>query len=248
MQPPRAETWVGKTLSLSLDGRPATGRVEQVDAEGLVLSVSVNEPAPGRRVSVELPDGTRAGEGAEARVAALELTLPWPGSLVPARPAAGAHPDEEADDVPAEQKRQHYRLAIKLAVDLIEETSSGRYQVARTGVTHNLSGGGMLVEFNPALLPGEHAFRLHLGEESLIVRGRAIRRGAAKQAILPIEFVGLRELDRSKVIRFIFNKMRNVKELTASQKALQEAAKDDVPSYKRRLERFYAPPRVRYHP
>lgn len=256
MQPPRAATWVGKTLPVTLGSRSTSGKVERVEEDGLVVRVAVREaaaPYMEGSLSVQLPDGGRAtadltrGGGVYTE---LELFLPWPGIAAPASRQAETAEDAEGEgaDEPAEQKRQHFRLAIKLAVDLLEETAGGRYQVARTGVTHNLSGGGMLVEFNPALLPGEHVFRVHMGDQQLVVRGRVIRRGAVKQAIVPVEFVGLREIDRTQVIRYIFNKMRNVKELTPAQKALQEANREDEPAYRRRYERFYQPSRVRYHP
>ena len=130
----------------------------------------------------------------------LVIEVPRPRQARKAETAGG-------EDVPASDRRTSFRLATECDVDVFESLSHGRDYLRARGKTLNVSGGGMMVELNKPLLPGTYKFRLHLPNEVLEVAGAVIRNKKQASLTMPVEFVDLHEVERSKLIRFIFQRM-----------------------------------------
>jgi hypothetical protein len=153
---------------------------------------------------------------------------------------------------PADERRHFFRFAVNCPVDVVENVGHTRDYVREEGRTVNLSGGGMLAEFDKPLPPGTYRFRLQLPEEVMILTGRIIKKSENAGRVAPIEFVDLHESERSKLIRFIFNMMRSMQQ-TARGFAKDEnkvpdpkTEKPKEKAYWRRREKYFKSTKIRY--
>lgn len=152
----------------------------------LILTID-GQPVTGEVVAVDLVPG--------GRYANVRVQLPVETPLVAA---------------PVVERRRYYRLALKLPVVVIVDASAEvPARVRATGHSINLSGGGMVVALDAPLLPGIYHFRIALPDGPLDTCGQILRGGESAQSV-PVEFAGLNELGRSRLIRFIFGKMRTM--------------------------------------
>jgi hypothetical protein len=329
---------VGTSIVLSLDGQKVTGKVTAVQADKLVVRLTILQPAKayqGVRAKSILPDGQEVsfdlGSAAYYSELLIEVPLPigtrvavtprplasTPGSLVePTKPEPGAVPTpmppmpsrdrlvealaktalsaqtdlapppaaaatpskleeallkpalnivettqaplepvatpKPAVEKPVDERRHFFRFAVNCPVDVVENVGHTREYVREEGRTMNLSGGGMLAEFDKPLPPGTYRFRLQLPEETMLLTGRIIKKGQAPGRVAPIEFVDLHEAERSKLIRFIFNMMRSMRQ-TARGFAKDDDnlpdPKTDKPkekAYWRRREKYFKSSKIRY--
>ncbi|HEY9724083.1 MAG TPA: PilZ domain-containing protein [Oscillatoriaceae cyanobacterium] len=228
------ESLIGTGLSLVIADQQVKGKVIEVLPNKLVVELAVRQPASdyyGELAQATLPDGRHIDFdlSRNAYFAHLVVEVPLPAPIREARSSSG-------DSAASNERRRYFRLATDLDLEVIDGLS-GREVVRATGRTLNLSGGGMLVQLTRPLATGLYRFRLHLPSESLILYGRILGKGSVQTAA--VEFVDLHEVERSKLIRFIFNKMRNIRE------SLDKKKKDE-PRYKRRRNRFFQPIKIRY--
>ena len=227
------ESLLGSSVVLAVDGQKVTGKVTSVRSGAIEITLPVRQEADdlvGTDVRAELSDGTVIEATLERAYLAnlvLELTLP----------SATPPPDDE--------RRKFFRLGIQLDVEVLEQLE---YQkgilkefVRATGHTLNLSGGGMLVELDRALPSGTYDFRVQMPHEPLTLKGRAIRKAGSAT---PIEFVGMAERDRARLIRFIFNRLRGFPDEPAGNTA--SSAEDELPRHVLRRQRFFRPTKIRY--
>lgn len=233
------ESWIGKPLALTLDGQRVTGRVVGVHPTKVEVAINVREPAKayhGMTAKTVLPNGQEVlfDFGHASHFAQLVVEVPF------------ERPDD-AKASPADERRRFFRLGVNCPVEVIEDVGNGRDFRRASGQTMNLSGGGMLLSLDRGLLPGVYRFRVHLPEEVVELSGRVIRGKIANG--LPVEFVNLNEGLRSKLIRFIFTKLRELKEgaQTGGAEASHAGSKRNEESrYWLRREKYYKPGRIRY--
>lgn len=228
------ESLIGTGLNLVIADQAVKGKILEVLPGKLVVELAVRQPASeyyGQLAQATLPDGRQIDFdlSRNAYFAHLVVEVPLPA---PQRLAASGGASEASNE-----RRRYFRLSTDLDVEVIDMLST-RDVVRATGRTLNLSGGGMLVQLTRPLTSGLYTFRLHMPSEALVLHGRILGKGAMQT--VAVEFVDLHEVERSKLIRFIFNKMRNIRE------GLDKKKKNDEPRYKRRRERFYQPVKIRY--
>ncbi|MEB3221900.1 MAG: PilZ domain-containing protein [Candidatus Sericytochromatia bacterium] len=236
----------GDALDLVLEGQVAQGEVVSLDDEKLVVRVGISQPAlshEGLIGRATLADGreVKFDLGRCGQYVALEITIPLGGSQQP------------VEEAPSVDRRRFYRLGMELAVDVIESYtlgSGGRSfgsEIVRTrGKTVNVSGGGLLCALEQPLLPGLYTVRVYLPGETLLATAKVIRKPLASPVLTAMEFVSIHEMDRSKLIRLIFNRMRNVKSLSATPPREKPKKKDDVSRSAARREKYFSPPKIRY--
>lgn len=135
-------------------------------------------------------------------------------------------------------RRHFFRFGVKCEVEILDNLPNGEETVRTRGTTMNLSGGGMLLQTLRPLMPGVFTFRLHLGNDPMTMVGKVIRSPRGPSTITPVEFVNLSETERSKLIRFIFRKMRNMPDLDVPPSGEKEGLGERARS---RRERFYQP-------
>jgi hypothetical protein len=235
-----AEDLLGTSLVVSLDGQKVAGRVTAVHDSAIEITLSIRQPAKGYQGvlgATVLPDGeeVRFDLGRHGYYSSLVIEVPRRRDV---RKALQGGEDEK----PADERRKFYRLATECEVEALEELPNGRDYVRARGRTLNISGGGMLVELNKPLLPGSYKFKLHLPHETLVVAGAVIRNKKQAALVMPVEFVDLHEVERSKLIRFIFQRMRNIRDDVDAKKT----SSTDEPRYWRRREKYMKAPRPRY--
>lgn len=308
-----SEGLVGTSIVLSLDGQKVTGRVTAIQADKMVVRLTILQPArayQGVKAMARLPDGQEVAFdlGGHAYFSELLIEVPLPRSArlpvtprppaevptavepkliikKPAEPreltapteaeklwesarekpalnriAAEAEAGAEAPPAPppppkppGDERRHYFRFAVDCQVDLVENVGHTREYVRAEGRTLNLSGGGMLAEFGQPVPPGKYRFRLYLGDEPMLLTGRVIKKGEHITRVAAIEFADLHEADRSKLIRFIFNMMRTLKQ-AARGAILDENAKKAEPKPERekekahvlRREKYFKPKKIRY--
>ena len=236
---------IGSTMVLTLDGQKVTGKVVEAHDDRLLVRVAIHQPAKGYQGVIGraiMPDGAviKFDLGRQSHYSEMLIEVPLPrGEEAPA-PA----PDQE--------RRRFFRLAIELPVEVVENVGFSKEYVRTRGETVNISGGGMLVDFEQSILPGVYKFRVHMPGETLTLAGRVIRKTMAQASVSPVEWVDIHEVERSKLIRLIFNRMRNIKDPGPEDGAEGEAhakpakAGEDEPRYWRRREKFYKPNKIRY--
>lgn len=231
---------IGTSMVLTLDGQKVSGKVVQVYADRLVVRVSIHQPARGYQGVMGkaiLPDGkaVKFDIGRQAHFSEMVVDVPLPTV-------------EEQTAAPEQERRKFFRLGIELPVEVIENIGFSKEYVRSSGETVNLSGGGMLIDIDTNLLPGIYKFRLHMPTEELTLTGRVIRKPANMGAVIPVEWVDVHEMERSKLIRFIFQRMRNLKNPEAAEQeaATGEKPAKDEPRYWRRREKHYKPNKIRY--
>lgn len=230
---------LGSSLVVSIDGQKVAGRITAVHDSTLEVTLNVRQAATGYKGvlgTTVLPDGTevRFDLGRHSHFTALVLEVP--------RPRAVRQAVLDTTERPAEERRMYFRLPTECEVEVIEDLGHTRNYVRARGQTINISGGGMLVQLNKALLPGEYKFRIHLPTETLMVEGAVIRNKKQAALVMPVEFVNMHEVERSKLIRFIFKRMRNIRDEVATKKANSS----ENPRYWARREKYMKPPRPRY--
>ncbi len=233
---------VGTPMVLSIDGQRVTGKVAAVHADHYEVTIPIHQPAKGYQSTAAravLPSGqvVQFDLGANAFYARLTVHVPIPtGGSAPA----------------GDERRRFFRLGgFELPFEVIESGPHGRDVVRAHGVALNLSGGGMLAEFASPTLPGIYQFRVQMGADTLEVIGRVLRKGNST-TICPVEFVDIHEVDRTRVIRFIFNRVRALKNGAEPDGPIGEMPepapsaddKDDVRA--KRRERFGKPNKFRY--
>jgi c-di-GMP-binding flagellar brake protein YcgR len=236
----------GDALDVVLEGQVARSEVIAVDDTKLVVRVGIQQPAlnhDGLIGRATLADGReiKFDLGKCGHYVALELTIPL---------SAKDQPQEEA---PAIDRRRFFRLGMELDVDVIEAYSMGNggrsfgSEIIRTrGKTVNVSGGGLLCALDQPLMPGIYTVRIYLAGETLMATAKVIRKPLASPVLTAMEFVSIHEMDRSKLIRLIFNRMRNVKSLSASSPKEKPKKKEDVSRSQARREKYFSPPKIRY--
>lgn len=230
---------IGESLIIALDGQKVAGTITAVHDSTFEVTLQIRQPAKGYTgvmASTVLPDGVpvQFDMGRHSHYGTLVIEVPRPR----AARQAGGEEEEKADD-----RRHFFRLSTECEVEAFETLGrSGEYLRAR-GKTLNMSGGGMLVELNKPLLPGTYKWRVYMPHETLEVAGAVIRSKKQASLVMPVEFVDLHEVERSKLIRFIFNRLRNIKEDVEGKK---KSATGDEPRYSRRHERFLKPTKPRH--
>ncbi|MFN3428322.1 MAG: PilZ domain-containing protein [Candidatus Sericytochromatia bacterium] len=227
------------TVIVAIDGQKVAGRVTGVHDTSLEITLTIRQPAKGYTGvvgSTTLPGGQEISFdlGRHSFYSTLVIEVP--------RPRRAREAGAEAAEKPAAERRMYFRLPTECDVDVLETLGHGRDYMRARGKTINVSGGGMLVELNKPLLPGTYKFRVHLPHETLEVAGAVIRSKKQASLVMPVEFVDLHEVERSKLIRFIFNRMRNLRDDIEDKKS---APKED-PRYWRRREKYLKPPKPRY--
>lgn len=249
MDEPLLDDLVGQQVDLTLEGQAVRGLVAAVKSEYMAVRVPLNLPASqyeGVIGRLALPDGreVRFDVGHHAAFIEMELKIP-----LKAR-------EQVREEAPAVERRKFYRLACELDVEVIEPVGYGPAggqkgfgaEIIRTrGRSVNVSGGGLLCKLDQPLMPGVYAIRLHLPNETLTLSAKVIRKPLASPVFTAMEFVGINEMDRSKIIRLIFNRMRHVKEKTQKAEAPETARRRDEPTrHQIRREKYYMPPKIRY--
>lgn len=249
MNDPLLDELIGQQVSLALEGHEVEGLVAAVKSEHMVVRVPLTLPAAqyeGVIGAVALPDGReiRFDVGLHASFIEMELKIPLKA------------PDLPKQEPPASERRKFYRLACGLDVEVIEPVGYGPTggqkgfgaEIVRTrGRSVNISGGGMLCKLDQPLMPGVYAIRLHLPNESLTLSAKVIRKPLASPVFTAMEFVGINEMDRSKIIRLIFNRMRHVKEKNQKIDVPSSSRRREEPTrHQLRREKYYSPPKIRY--
>ena len=232
---------IGGTIVLTLDGQKVTGKIVEAHLDRLLVRVAIHQPARGYNGVIGraiLADGAiiKFDLGRQSHYSEMLIEVPLP----------------DADDAPApapeEERRKFFRLGIDLPVEIVENVGFSKEYVRMSGETVNISGGGMLVDFGQPILPGIYKFRLHLPTGPLTLAGRVIRKAMTAGSIMPVEFVDIHEVERSKLIKLIFNRMRNITEEEGGEATEDhKPAKDEAdPRYWRRREKFFKPGKIRY--
>ena len=233
---------IGTSLVLTLDGQKVTGKVVAVHPDRLVVKVPIQQPARGYQGVIGravLPDGdvVKFDLGRQAYYSEVVVEVPL------------ATDENRVVAAPEQERRKFFRLAIELEVEVVENVGFTKEYVRARGTTINLSGGGMLCEFEQPLIPGIYKLRLHLPGETLTLAGRVIKKQGLAGGVTPIEYVDIHEVERSKLIRLIFNRMRSLKNGEEGEPPAAEhppAKEGDEPRYWRRREKFYKPGKIRY--
>ncbi|MBI2266990.1 MAG: PilZ domain-containing protein [Armatimonadetes bacterium] len=109
------------------------------------------------------------------------------------------------------QRRRFVRLEIALPVDF--RTQAG---LARSAVTSDLSGSGLAMMLALSLPEGSGiALKLHLPQKTVTVGGRIIKvapiQGAPGKYRIAINFANITEADQDTIMRFIFEKQRELR-------------------------------------
>ena len=146
--------------------------------------------------------------GSQGTFTELRVTVPWPDEAINQDGAAPAGP--EPQDKP-EERRQFFRLPVSIGVEVFD-TKSAKNEVRAVGTTINLSGGGMLLNLGAPLLQGVYRFLLHLPDEKVEIRGLVLPRHNLAQGHVAVQFVDFHESTRSRIIRFIFGKLRALRD------------------------------------
>ncbi len=234
---------LGSSMVLTLDGQKVTGKIVEVKEDRLLVRVAIHQPARGYQGVIGraiLPDGEviKFDLGRQSHYSEMLIEVPLPAD------------DDKPALAPDQERRKFFRLAIELPFEVVENIGFSKEYVKARGTTVNLSGGGMLLDFDQPVLPGVYKFRVHLPTETLTLAGRVIRKTMASASITPVEFVDIHEVERSKLIRLIFNRMRNLKDPGGEEggEGQKPAAgkNEDEPRYWRRREKFYKPGKIRY--
>lgn len=233
------EELIGQSLIVSLDGQKVAGKITAVKDTVFEVTLQIRQPAKGYNgviASTVLPDGSamQFDLGRHSFFTHLVLEVPRPRK---------ARQDEGDGEKPADERRRYFRLSTECEVEAYETLGHSRDYLRARGKTLNISGGGMLVEMNKPLLPGLYKWRVYMPHETLEVAGAVIRNKKQASLVMPIEFVDLHEVERSKLIRFIFNRMRNLKDDLDEKK---RKGAEQEPRYWRRREKYMKPPKPRY--
>ena len=205
-------------------------------------------PVPPREIKGPTPEAA-ALEQAKSK----EALNKEPAAEAPA-PQETRPVQKPADKPPADERRHFFRFAVDCPVEVVENIGHTREYVREAGNTLNLSGGGMLAEFASPLPPGSYRFRIHLPGDPMILPGRVIKKGDGPVGrVAAIEFTELNEGQRSKLIRFIFNMMRNLKDSVPrvepnaeGEEGSHSRPREQVDRSKERRERFFKPSKIRY--
>jgi hypothetical protein len=235
------EDLLDKSVIIALDGQKVAGRVTAVHASTLEVTLTLRQPATGyvgTTGSTTLPDGEQVTFDLGRHSYYTQLVVEIPRARKAERRAQTV---EVGAEVPEDERRRFFRFPTDCDVEALEELPNGRDYVRARGKTLNLSGGGMLVQLDKPLLPGHYTWRVYLPNETILLPGAVIRAKKGPSLVMPVEFVGLHEVERSKLIRFIFQRMRNLKDEVANKKKDKEE-----PRYWRRKEKYMTPPRPRY--
>lgn len=234
------DSLLGTSLDVELDGQTVTGKVTAVHADRLEVSLRIQQTAKayiGQTAKVTLDDGRVVtfdlGERSTFTRMVVEVPLP--------RPSRRDEPDEPEGD----ERRRYFRLGVNIDVEVLEELANGKDYVRTRGTTVNLSGGGMLVDLDRPMIAGVHTFRLHLPTETLVTEGRVVKLTKGPSTRTAVEFLHMPEADRSKVVRFIFKKMRNLKE-GVEEEMKKKKETGELPRYWIRRLKYYQPPKIRY--
>lgn len=240
-----AESLLGTTVELEIEGQRMLGEVTALHRGMAEVTVRLRHPVRDYRGVEAFARLKGAAKFAfdltdRATYATMVVEVPLPKAL--AEPASEDQPE-------GAERRRYYRLAVDCEVEVLENAGSDREYVRASGRTVNLSGGGMLVQLDRVILAGVHMFRLHLPDETIETPGRIIpgHKGLSQQ--VAIEFVDIAEALRSKVVRFVFQRMRGVKASVQAKKEkalLRRDPEADKPRYLIRREKFYQPPKIRY--
>ncbi|MEB3198477.1 MAG: PilZ domain-containing protein [Candidatus Sericytochromatia bacterium] len=239
----------GERLALNLEGQEAVGEVVEMRGHNLVMRVPVRYAAQhysGLIGRAALPDGRelRFDLGAVGHFVMLEVEIPL---------VAHTEPIEAAPPV---ERRKFYRLACELDLEVLESIGItggavrkgfGAEIVKTRGRTVNLSGGGLMAALDQPLMPGLYTVRIHMPQESVTVSAKVLRKPLASPVFSAMEFVNIHELDRSKIIRMIFNRMRHVRDKSNKEPERIKTKRTEGPSrHAQRREKYYSPPKIRY--
>lgn len=242
-----ADSLIGTSVDIDLEGQRLTGEVTAVRGDVAEVTVRLRHPVRDHRgVSAQIRFKGQARYELDltdrARYTTMVVELPLPEALV-------ERDREEVED--GADRRRHFRLGVECPVEVLENAGSDREYVRSHGTTINISGGGMLIQLDRVILAGVHVFRVHMPEETLEVSGRIIpsRKGLSQK--VAVEFVELPEAVRSKVVRFVFQRMRGVKPAANGAEGekkvrLRRDEDADKPRYLIRREKYYQPPKIRY--
>lgn len=235
---------IGTALVLNVDGHQVRGTIKALRPGAVVVGVPIRQAARGYQgleAVARLPGGGDVAfdMGESATYTELELAIPVPG--------LGQTADLPAEQGPPE-RRHFYRLDVQLEL-IVMEVKPGRrpIEVAR-GRTANLSGGGFLAHLDKPMFPGVYHFWLALPGGAVECAGRLISKGPVPNTTMAGEFGNIPEVERSRVIRFIFQRLRNAEEKPGD--PIAEARKEEGNSLHersaRRREKFFKPSKPRF--
>jgi len=128
-------------------------------------------------------------------------------AAVDALPASVA--TESASQV-SDEKRQYFRLMVKVGVEVYDDSLARKPSVV--GQTVNLSGGGMLLALPKPLRPRVYHFRVNVPGDRLDLKGMVLLRKGLTPGFVAVNFVGITEGLRGRIIRFIFAKLRSLRD------------------------------------
>ncbi len=199
-----------RKVALGWQGYVYSSRVEMVDDQGFAVAAPYGGTTPldvvaGETVDVYLTDSLTplrfAGEVIARRMASVPLLVfGWP------------------EDYQMEQRRRYARVPVRVSVMLVFP-AIGEDQPAECfqGSTRDLGGGGirahLTVEHSHAMAVGRQAaiaLNIPDGGEPLRVGGTVVRvQPAEPPAVtveMAVEFLLIRETDRNRLYRFIYNR------------------------------------------
>lgn len=235
---------IGGVLVLNVDGHQVRGTIKALRPGALVVGVPVRQAAKGYNgleAVARLPGGGDVSfdMGESATFTELELAIPVPG-------LAMALAEDKGDGPP--ERRHFYRLDVELEVAILEVPPGKRpIEVAR-GRTTNISGGGFLAELDRPMMPGVYHLWLALPGGAVECPGRLIAKGPVPSRTMAGEFMQIPEVERSRVIRFIFQRLRKGEEKPGDPTG--EGKREANPSTEnrsaKRRERFFKPSKPRF--
>ncbi len=161
-------------------------------------------PVTGAAQAVGGEDQANVGEALQGQAAAAEDVLNAGGDA-PQASVAAASPRPVSDE-----KRQYYRLMVKVGVEVYDDSLARKPSVV--GQTVNLSGGGMLLALPKPLRPRVYHFRVNVPGDRLDLKGMVLLRSGLAPGFVAVNFVGITEGLRGRIIRFIFAKLRSLRD------------------------------------
>jgi hypothetical protein len=161
-------------------------------------------PVTGAAQAVGGEDQANVGEALQGQAAAAE-DVPNAGGDALQASVAAASPRPVSDE-----KRQYYRLMVKVGVEVYDDSLARKPSVV--GQTVNLSGGGMLLALPKPLRPRVYHFRVNVPGDRLDLKGMVLLRSGQAPGFVAVNFVGITEGLRGRIIRFIFAKLRSLRD------------------------------------
>ena len=162
-------------------------------------------PVTGAAQAVGGEDQANVGEALPGQAAAEAEGVLNAGGDAPQASVVAASPSPVSDE-----KRQYYRLMVKVDVEVYDDSLARKPSVV--GQTVNLSGGGMLLALPKPLRPRVYHFRVNVPGDRLDLKGMVLLRHGQAPGLVAVNFVGITEGLRGRIIRFIFAKLRSLRD------------------------------------